>query len=66
MKTYRIKIELGNDAFADGRIGEEINRILADLAAECSFRSGPVTRNLRDINGNTVGRAYVGRSKVTH
>ena len=65
MKTYTIKIELENDAFADGQAGNELRRILDDLATECSFRGEPVARNLRDVNGNTVGRAYVGRSKVT-
>ena len=62
-----LKLSLDNAAFeAEGqtkrfRSGEEVARILRSLAsnlADCSIEAGE-TFNLRDSNGNTVGKAEV-------
>ena len=63
----KLTIKMDNAAFeADGqtrrfRNGSELARILRDLASQmsdCTLESGE-TFNLRDVNGNTVGKAEV-------
>jgi len=51
---FTLKIETGNEAFADGDAGAELARILRYVATavERGTRGAP----LYDINGNRVGR----------
>lgn len=61
----KIAIDLGNAAFSDGNSGHECARILRELADKIEWfdiaRPDPNLSNLRDINGNTVGKATVTR-----
>ena len=54
MTKLMIEIETTNDAFADGGAPEELARILHVLAANLLARKVP--ENLKDINGNSVGK----------
>lgn len=54
---YVITINLDNEAFEDGHT--EIRRILTELAEEVCPEYGPITMAIKDINGNTVGRAEI-------
>ena len=59
---FVITINMSNDAFQDGGNGTEVARILEDLASETRYEeldSIGVWCTLRDINGNTVGKAQV-------
>jgi hypothetical protein len=67
---FRILIDVENAAFS-GDPRDEIARILDDLTcrlqAEPGFAIGEELRNgipLRDINGNTVGRAQLLNSTI--
>ena len=53
MTTLRIKINLGNAAFADAP-ATELGRVLRDAAQQIEYGTLPPF-SLRDINGNTVG-----------
>jgi hypothetical protein len=58
---YRIEIQLDNAAFEENETGE-VSRILSWLAAAVAGAEllGDVNCiPLRDINGNTVGQAYL-------
>jgi hypothetical protein len=57
MATYRINIDLGNDAFQDGNEGAEVATILRDLAKHCERECNADSRMLQDTNGNGVGSA---------
>lgn len=57
MTTLRIEINLDNDAFGTYP-GDEIGRILTRYAQSVSVLSD-LDKNLKDINGNTVGSATV-------
>ena len=47
-------LDTDNAAFEGDQLGPEVSRIFEDLAKE--FNYYPIRdRNLRDINGNTVG-----------
>jgi len=62
---FRVKIETGNAAFADGSRGHEIARILRRLADDLEG-SGAVWGldvGLRDANGHTVGKATVRKDR---
>jgi len=63
MKTYAITIQTENAAF-ECQPGAEVARILRDLADQCERLGVPRATTLHDINGNRVGRAYIGRSKA--
>lgn len=63
---YVITINLDNAAFYDDGMddvelmhnpGPEVARLLRKLADECD--GGPYEGKLKDINGNTVGRAEI-------
>ena len=59
--TFKLEIDLGNDAF-DNNTAEEIARILSECSADRILwwiMQGNDDMRLRDINGNTVGRAWV-------
>ena len=52
--SLRVKLDSDNEAFADGNAGNEVARILRELAEHVSdSRDGSGT--LRDFNGNRVG-----------
>lgn len=58
MATLSITIELDNDAFqADA--GEEVARILRQVAARTATSIDAGEYNLRDYNGNTVGSVEI-------
>jgi len=58
--TLHITIKMDNDAFGDPDIPEqasyELARILRDYAQDIEGDSG-YDHTLRDVNGNTVGKA---------
>jgi hypothetical protein len=59
-----IKIRTDNAAFSDGNGGAEVARILRALASrleavEDRYALRPLTDDLRDINGNTVGSVKI-------
>ena len=62
---YRIVIETDNDAFYDGDgqydPAPEIAGILEELAEKIRAGRASAPVNLRDSNGNTVGRASMTR-----
>jgi hypothetical protein len=60
-KRYRITIETGNAAFADGNGLAEVARILRELAERIEDRACfPEVMRLYDVNGNHVGEAKAG------
>lgn len=62
MAMVTIRIKCDNEAFSDGCGGSEVARILSDVAQELDGQDlERGTRNLRDINGNTVGAVTVTR-----
>lgn len=56
MKCF-VEIDCNNAAFDDGNLQTEVARLLrhASLGIEGGFRNMP----LFDLNGNSVGRAYL-------
>jgi hypothetical protein len=52
---FTMSFDMENDAFhdPDGSYGDEVARILRDVAAKVSTQSGG---KIRDVNGNTVGK----------
>lgn len=56
-----IKINMDNDAFADGENGTEVARILRHVCAEVidTELDDDFYLSLRDINGNNVGKMEV-------
>jgi hypothetical protein len=55
---FKLEIDMGNDAFHDcGEI--EVCRILRDLTERMTLGEAvaKTTYNLRDVNGNSVGKA---------
>lgn len=60
-----ITIQMDNAAFEDSNAGPEVARILRNLADDMdeggSLTSPGAHATLRDINGNTVGKAKVSR-----
>jgi len=52
-KTFKLKIIMENDAFVENE-NQELSRILMRLTTR--LEEGEISGNLRDINGNTVGR----------
>ena len=59
MRNYRIGIDLGNDAFADGAEGIEVARILRRLANRCEVEGTAIYDALIDLNGHVVGHASI-------
>lgn len=57
MSTLTITIDLDNEAFGT-YLGHEVGRILTKYAQSISVLSD-LDKNLKDINGNTVGKAEV-------
>lgn len=57
-KDFHLTIQTSNDAFADGNKIYEIGRILEVAASK--VEGGAKDFLLRDVNGNTVGKAYFG------
>lgn len=57
MSTLTITIDLDNEAF-NTYLGDEVGRILTKYAQSISVLSD-LDKNLKDINGNTVGKAEV-------
>jgi len=55
---YSIAIECNNAAFVDQGPGQELARILRDLADRLEVE-GVTDRALMDLNGNRVGRVTV-------
>lgn len=58
---YKIEIELNYAAFQYGYEGQELSRILMELAVTCMTQKVGVEDFLKDINGNTVGKAGKGK-----
>jgi hypothetical protein len=58
----KIEIEMENAAFDGDEAGPEASRILTELAERLNFRNlEDVEGNLRDVNGNKVGKVMVCR-----
>lgn len=59
-KTFNITIECENAAFGDSMDEAciELARIISDISGRLSNCEYQCTLNLKDSNGNTVGRAY--------
>lgn len=57
----KLTLEMENAAFADGMAGQEVARILRQLADKIQDWPGANAFNLglRDINGNKVGKFEV-------
>ena len=55
----RINILTNNAAFEDGASGQEVARILRELAERYEASGAPFPVTLRDINGNVVGKAKI-------
>ena len=58
MDTFTLNIDTGNAAFEGSGLGNEVSRILRELAAHLEDMDAtelPLEARLRDINGNTVG-----------
>ncbi len=53
-----IEINLDNEAFEDGEVGE-VARILSDLGGRLDAMSPGVLHSLLDVNGNRVGSAEI-------
>ena len=56
MAKYKIEIELNYAAFQYGYEGQELSRILTELAQTCNAQTVGAEGLLKDINGNTVGK----------
>lgn len=59
---FEMGVDCGNDAFAEGRVGPELARILRQIADRLEqgvqpdeFGEISLGASLRDANGNTVG-----------
>lgn len=64
MARLRIDLDLDNAAFEEDR-GEEVARILRDLADDIILKGARDGRNLFDLDGNTVGKWSV-TARVLH
>ena len=53
-----IRIDLGNAAFEENK-ADEVARILREYAADAERGGYMPQKQLRDINGNEVGRAFL-------
>lgn len=53
---YKIEIELNYAAFQYGYEGQELSRILTELAQACGALGVGAEGFLKDINGNNVGK----------
>jgi hypothetical protein len=58
MSTYRVEIETNNAAF-DPAPDDEVTRILRHLIERIERDDLASEKVLRDINGNSVGRAWL-------
>lgn len=58
MTTLRIEIDIDNAAFGEVP-GIEASRILKDYANLIGFLGDLPNKTLKDINGNTIGKAEV-------
>lgn len=54
---FQLYIDTGNAAFEDNP-GDELARILEELARDLRENGLLEVENLRDVNGNTVGWAH--------
>ena len=60
MMTFRLKIELGNDAMQNGHdIATALRTVIAQLDLYGDVTA--ISSNIRDLNGNTVGDWKVSR-----
>jgi hypothetical protein len=65
MSTVSIEIETDNDAFADGNIGNEVQRILSNILWQTSsniktgWELNCLNPKLKDLNGNLVGAVKI-------
>ena len=57
--TIFIKIEIENEAFKCPDYKPELSRILKDLADRLRVEGLEFPRLIKDINGNTVGNAFL-------
>ena len=60
---FHINIACDNAAFDDGECNHELARILRDVADQIEEGIIGKARDIRDINGNTVGQFWLERSK---
>ena len=58
-KLLTITLDTAGDAFAAGREGVEVARILRKLADTCADGVGTFRLGLRDQNGNTCGHVDI-------
>jgi hypothetical protein len=54
--TFNLKISLENEAFYSEQKHAELIRILRELADRLEEHGGLTGTNIRDVNGNTVGK----------
>jgi len=59
MNTYQVRIKMDNAAFDGAEGPHEVARILRNLADRIVRHSDLENVGLTDINGHTVGRAYI-------
>lgn len=55
--TFKLNIACDNDAFYSEAKHAELVRILREIADALEEHGGLMGKNVRDINGNTVGTA---------
>lgn len=59
-RDFVVRIELENDAFADGQESGEVARILRELARDIDAKQElPDNASLFDANGNRCGRTKI-------
>ncbi len=59
MKTFKLKIELENDAFAEYpilEIADMLEKLSQKMREDCTTNNYAFYRDLRDVNGNVVGK----------
>jgi hypothetical protein len=59
--TFKLTVACDNDAFYGEAKHAELARILREIADALEERGGLMGTAVRDINGNTVGKATFGR-----
>lgn len=66
MKLLKIEIELDNDVFKGRHEGDELHRILLQLAGRFQKNGEAYNGRIRDTNGNTIGEHYVSNGETGH
>jgi len=68
MTNFVIAINVDNDAFLEGQMGKELNRILKELGFDLEEGQGyiPDVTILHDSNGDAVGSARLKKNQRRH